>query len=102
MTTPGLHDPSATCYPRGLRDQVTSGEGTLPPASHCHLLASHSSDEVQSGPRRITDASNVRRTGMRASGITALGEPVEIFEVDELAPPAAGEVLIDVAAAGIG
>src|SRR3954468_15501156 len=39
---------------------------------------------------------------MRAAGITGLGEPVEIFELDELAPPAAGEVLIDVAAAGIG
>ena len=39
---------------------------------------------------------------MRVAGITALGEPVEIFEVDELAPPAAGEVLIDVVAAGIG
>src|SRR2546429_3798941 len=39
---------------------------------------------------------------MRAAGITALGEPVEIFEVDEPATPAAGEVLIDVAAAGIG
>src|SRR5256885_5105074 len=39
---------------------------------------------------------------MRAAGITALGEPVEIFEVDELATPAAGEVLIDVVAAGIG
>src|SRR5437899_3117277 len=39
---------------------------------------------------------------MRAAGITALGEPVEIFEVDELALPAAGEVLIDVVAAGIG
>src|SRR5512132_1276779 len=39
---------------------------------------------------------------MRAAGITALGEPVEIFEVDELAAPAADEVLIDVAAAGIG
>src|SRR6266540_4159814 len=39
---------------------------------------------------------------MRAAGITALGEPVEIFEVDELATPAAGEVLIEVAAAGIG
>jgi NADPH:quinone reductase-like Zn-dependent oxidoreductase len=39
---------------------------------------------------------------MRAAGITALGEPVEIFEVDELARPAAGEVLIDVVAAGIG
>jgi NADPH:quinone reductase-like Zn-dependent oxidoreductase len=39
---------------------------------------------------------------MRAAGITALGEPVEIFEVDELATPAAGEVLINVAAAGIG
>jgi hypothetical protein len=35
---------------------------------------------------------------MRAAGITALGEPVEIFEVDELATPAAGEVLIDVVA----
>src|SRR5205814_10640589 len=39
---------------------------------------------------------------MRAAGITALGEPVEIFEVDELATPAADEVLIDVAAAGVG
>src|SRR5215475_15182630 len=39
---------------------------------------------------------------MRAAGITALGEPGEILEVDEPAQPAAGEVLIDVAAAGIG
>src|SRR5215831_513727 len=39
---------------------------------------------------------------MRAAGIAALGEPVEIFEVDEPATPAAGEVLIDVVAAGIG
>src|ERR671936_2409095 len=39
---------------------------------------------------------------MRAAGITALGEPVEIFEVDEPATPAAGEVLIAVVAAGIG
>src|SRR2546429_200950 len=39
---------------------------------------------------------------MRAAGITALGEPVEIFEVDELATPIAGDVLIDVVAAGIG
>lgn len=39
---------------------------------------------------------------MRAAGITALGEPVEILEVDELASPAAGEVLVDVVAAGIG
>src|SRR3954466_6741756 len=39
---------------------------------------------------------------MRAAGITALGEPVEIFEADEPATPAAGEVLIDVVAAGIG
>jgi NADPH:quinone reductase-like Zn-dependent oxidoreductase len=39
---------------------------------------------------------------MRAAGITALGEPVEILELDELATPAAGEVLIDVVAAGIG
>ena len=36
------------------------------------------------------------------AGITARGEPVEILEVDELAPPAAGEVLLDVAAAGVG
>ena len=36
------------------------------------------------------------------AGITALGGPVEIFEVDEPASPAADEVLIDVAAAGIG
>jgi NADPH:quinone reductase-like Zn-dependent oxidoreductase len=39
---------------------------------------------------------------MRAAGIRAVGEPVEILEVDELAPPGADEVLIDVAAAGIG
>src|SRR6186997_422886 len=39
---------------------------------------------------------------MRVAGITALGEPVELFEVDEPATPAAGEVLIDVVAAGIG
>jgi NADPH:quinone reductase-like Zn-dependent oxidoreductase len=39
---------------------------------------------------------------MRAAGITALGEPVEILEVDELEPLGADEVLIDVAAAGIG
>src|SRR5207247_1188619 len=39
---------------------------------------------------------------MRAAGITALGEPVRIFEVDELVTPATGEVLIDVVAAGIG
>src|SRR2546425_993326 len=39
---------------------------------------------------------------MRAAGIRALGEPVEILEVDELAPPGADKVLIDVAAAGVG
>src|SRR5213596_926652 len=39
---------------------------------------------------------------MRAAGITALGEQVEIFEVDAPAMPAAGEALIDVVAAGIG
>src|SRR4029453_17629171 len=39
---------------------------------------------------------------MRADGITALGEPVEILELDELTTPAADEVLIDVVAAGIG
>src|SRR5256886_14877576 len=39
---------------------------------------------------------------MRAAGITALGKPVEIFEVDELATPTAGEIVIDVVAAGIG
>src|SRR2546430_16986838 len=39
---------------------------------------------------------------MRVAGIRALGEPVELFEVDEPAAPAAGEVLIDVVAAGIG
>jgi len=39
---------------------------------------------------------------MRVAGIRALGEPVEIIEVEEPAPPAAGEVLIDVATAGIG
>ena len=39
---------------------------------------------------------------MRAAGITALGEPIEIFEVDEPGPPSEDEVLIDVVAAGIG
>src|SRR6476661_6682502 len=39
---------------------------------------------------------------MRVGGITALGESVKIFEVDEPAAPAPGEVLIDVVAAGIG
>jgi NADPH:quinone reductase-like Zn-dependent oxidoreductase len=39
---------------------------------------------------------------MRAAGIRGLGGPVEILEVDEPAPPAAEEVLLDVAAAGIG
>src|SRR5213076_3170545 len=39
---------------------------------------------------------------MRVAGITARGETVEILEVDELATPAEDEVLIDVAAAGIG
>jgi NADPH:quinone reductase-like Zn-dependent oxidoreductase len=39
---------------------------------------------------------------VRAAGITAFGEPVEILEVDEPATPAAGDVLIDVVAAGIG
>jgi len=39
---------------------------------------------------------------MRAAGIRALGGPVEILEVDELGPPGADEVLIDVAAAGVG
>src|SRR5256714_13364217 len=39
---------------------------------------------------------------MRAAGIRALGEPVEILEVDELPPPGADEVLIDVAAACVG
>src|SRR5881398_2745426 len=38
---------------------------------------------------------------MRAAGIRALGEPVEVIEV-ALAPPASDEVLIDVAAAGVG
>src|SRR5260370_29772583 len=39
---------------------------------------------------------------MRVAGITPRGEPVEILEVEEPEPPAADEVLIDVAAAGIG
>jgi len=39
---------------------------------------------------------------MRAAGITALGKPIDILDLDDLAPPAADEVLIDVAAAGIG
>jgi NADPH:quinone reductase-like Zn-dependent oxidoreductase len=36
------------------------------------------------------------------AGVKALGEPVQIFEVDEPATPAADEVLIDVVTAGIG
>src|SRR6201987_1326659 len=39
---------------------------------------------------------------MRAAGITALGEPVQIFDVDEPPTPAEGEVLIAVLTAGIG
>jgi NADPH:quinone reductase-like Zn-dependent oxidoreductase len=39
---------------------------------------------------------------MQAAGITALGEAVEILEIDDLPPPGAGEVLIDVVSAGIG
>src|SRR5580765_5344703 len=39
---------------------------------------------------------------MRAAGITALGGPVEILEVNDLVAPAADEVLIDVVTAGIG
>jgi NADPH:quinone reductase-like Zn-dependent oxidoreductase len=38
---------------------------------------------------------------MRAAGITALGEPVEILELDEPGSPAADEVLIDVATTGV-
>jgi NADPH:quinone reductase-like Zn-dependent oxidoreductase len=39
---------------------------------------------------------------MRAAGITTLGGPVEVMDLDEPGPPAADEVLIDVVAAGIG
>jgi len=39
---------------------------------------------------------------MRAAGITALGGPVEIIELNEPPTPAATEVLIDVVTAGIG
>src|SRR5690242_19552348 len=39
---------------------------------------------------------------MRAAGITARGEPVEMLEVNQLAPAAADEVLLDVVAAEIG
>jgi NADPH:quinone reductase-like Zn-dependent oxidoreductase len=39
---------------------------------------------------------------MRVAGIEALGESVEILEVAELPPPGVDEILIDVAAAGIG
>src|SRR2546430_13722274 len=39
---------------------------------------------------------------MRVARTPAVGDPVEILEVDELAPPAADEARIDVAAAGIG
>ena len=52
---------------------------------------------------RLPPASRrVRPNRMQAAGITALGAPVEIFEMDEPATPAAGEVLIDVVAAGVG
>src|ERR1041385_9120000 len=67
----------------------------------CHVLASHSSGEAPTGrAAALTPVTSAEQ--MRAAGITALGEPVEIFEVDEPAPPAAGEVLINVVAAGIG
>jgi NADPH:quinone reductase-like Zn-dependent oxidoreductase len=39
---------------------------------------------------------------MRAAGIRELGAPVEVLELDDPAAPAAGEVLIDVVAAGVG
>ena len=39
---------------------------------------------------------------MRVAGIRALGGPVELFDVEEPTTPAPDEVLIDVAAAGIG
>jgi NADPH:quinone reductase-like Zn-dependent oxidoreductase len=39
---------------------------------------------------------------MRVAGVTALGESVETLEVDELGPPAAEELLIEVVAAGVG
>src|SRR5690242_19867347 len=39
---------------------------------------------------------------MRVAGIMAHGEPVELLEVDGLGPPAADEVVLDVATAGIG
>jgi NADPH:quinone reductase-like Zn-dependent oxidoreductase len=39
---------------------------------------------------------------MRAAGITSLGRPVEILEVDEPGTPGEDEVLIEVTAAGVG
>ncbi len=39
---------------------------------------------------------------MRAAGIRARGEPVEILQVDELPPPAGDEVLLEIAVAGVG
>lgn len=39
---------------------------------------------------------------MRVAGISALGGPVELLEVDELAAPGPDEVLLDVVAAGVG
>jgi NADPH:quinone reductase-like Zn-dependent oxidoreductase len=39
---------------------------------------------------------------MRAAGITALGAPIQILELDDPGPPAADEVLIVVRAAGVG
>src|SRR6476646_145902 len=53
-------------------------------------------------PRRVSDATNIRSNRMRAAGITALGGPLEILEVNDLVAPAADEVLIEVVTAGIG
>jgi Alcohol dehydrogenase GroES-like domain len=64
--------------------------------------ASHSCGEVPKRPRAASPTP-VACAERDASGRDhRLGEPVEIFEVDELAAPAAGDVLIDVVAAGIG
>jgi hypothetical protein len=68
----------------------------------CHLLASHSSGELPKAARAASPTP-VTCAEQDASGRDhSTREPVEIFEVDELATPAAGEVLIDVVAAGIG
>src|ERR671937_725491 len=76
--------------PDRLRDELRR----LPPQ---RLL-----DRCSRLPAPCTRSSSTAASMTRPRRTTSLGGPVEIFEVDELATPAAGEVLIDVVAAGIG